>query len=106
MVSGSKPLTKGQIVSAIAERCDLTRKQASAALDCLADLVAESLSPQGPGAFSLPGILKIEKKDVPAKPARFGVPNPFRPGETMDIAAKPASTKIRIRPLKNLKEMA
>jgi len=33
------------------------------------------------------------------------VPNPFRPGELMDIPAKPASTKIKVRPLKNLKGM-
>ena len=105
MPSGSKPMTKSQIVSAIAERCDLTRKQAAAALDCLGELVAESLSPQGPGVFSLPGLLKVEKKEVPAKPARYGVPNPFRPGELMDVKAKPASNKIRVRPLKNLKDM-
>ena len=37
--------------------------------------------------------------------ARKGVPNPFKPGELMDIPAKPASTKIKVRALKNLKAM-
>ena len=41
----------------------------------------------------------------PARKARKNVPNPFKPGELMDIAAKPASTKIKVRPLKNLKDM-
>ena len=55
--------------------------------------------------FAIHGLVKIEKKMVPAKPARKGVPNPFKPGELMDVAAKPASTKIKVRPLKSLKEM-
>ena len=32
-------------------------------------------------------------------------PDPFKPGELMDIAAKPATTKVKVRPLKNLKGM-
>ncbi len=39
-------------------------------------------------------------------PARKGVPNPFKPGELMDVAAKAASTKVKVRALKNLKSMA
>jgi hypothetical protein len=49
--------------------------------------------------------VKIEKKRVPARKARKNVPNPFKPGEFMDVAAKPASTKVKVRPLKNLKDM-
>lgn len=33
----------------------------------------------------------------PAKPARFGVPIPFRPGETQDIPGKRASVKVKIK---------
>jgi hypothetical protein len=33
------------------------------------------------------------------------VPNPFKPGELMDVPAKPAYTKIKVRPLKSLKDM-
>jgi hypothetical protein len=32
-------------------------------------------------------------------------PNPFRPGETMDVAAKAASRKVKVLPLKKLKAM-
>jgi hypothetical protein len=42
----------------------------------------------------------------PAQPARKNVPNPFKPGELMDIAKKPASTRVKILPLKKLKEFA
>ena len=53
-----------------------------------------------------PGLLKIEKKRVEAKPGQKGVPNPFKPGELMDRAAKPAYNKVKVRALKTLKEMA
>ena len=33
------------------------------------------------------------------------LPNPFKPGEFMDRPAKPASKKIKVLPLKNLKSM-
>ena len=41
-----------------------------------------------------------------ARKAQKGVPNPFRPGETMDVAARPASVQVKVRPLKKLKDMA
>ncbi len=42
----------------------------------------------------------------PARPAQKGVPNPFKPGELMDSAAKPAYNKVKVRALKLLKDMA
>ena len=33
------------------------------------------------------------------------MPNPFRPGETMDANAKPASSSLKVLPLKKLKDM-
>jgi hypothetical protein len=44
--------------------------------------------------------------DKPATEARWGVPNPFRPGELMNVAAKPASRRVKVLALKNLKDMA
>ncbi|MCK6546401.1 HU family DNA-binding protein [Myxococcota bacterium] len=100
-----KPLTKTELLTAIAEETELTRKQVSAVFDALSGQIKKSLGNRGPGVFAIPGLVKIEKKKVPARPAKKGVPNPFKPGETMDIAAKPASTKVKVRPLKNLKNM-
>ena len=42
----------------------------------------------------------------PARPARKNVPNPFKPGEVMDVARKPATTRVKVLPLKKLKEFA
>jgi hypothetical protein len=41
----------------------------------------------------------------PARLARRGVPNPFRPGETMDVAARSASRKVKVVPFMRLKAM-
>ena len=59
-----------------------------------------------PGVITLPGLVKIEKKKVPARKAEKGVPNPFKPGELMDRPAKPAYNKVKVRALKMLKDMA
>ena len=100
-----KPMTKSELLNAIADDCDLTRRDVNAVLESLGEQIERSLGRRGPGVFTLPGLVKIEKKRVPARKARKGVPNPFKPGELMDIAAKPASTKVKVRPLKNLKDM-
>ena len=67
--------------------------------------ISKSLGRRGAGAFTLPGLVKIEKKKVPARKASKGVPNPFKPGELMDVAARPATTKVKVRALKNLRDM-
>ena len=100
-----KPPTKTEILTNIANATDLSKKQVAAVMDALATEIKKNLGPRGPGAFAIPGLLKIEKKKVPARPAKKGVPNPFRPGELMDVAARPAFNKVKVRPLKTLKDM-
>ena len=99
-----KAATKTEILENIAKATELSKKQVSAVLDCLTAEIKKGL--KGPGVFQIPGLVKIEKRKVPARPAKKHVPNPFKPGEFMDVKAKPATTKIKVRPLKNLKAMA
>ncbi len=103
--AAKKPLTKTELLTNIAEASELSKKEVAAVLEALAEEIRKSLSSRGAGAVSIPGLIKIEKKKVPARPAKKGVPNPFKPGELMDVAAKPASTKVKVRALKNLKDM-
>jgi len=100
-----KAPTKTEILTNIAEATGLNKKEVGAVLDALADEISKAMANRGPGQFAIPGLVKIEKKKVPARPARKNVPNPFKPGEMMDVAAKPASTKIKVRALKTLKDM-
>jgi nucleoid DNA-binding protein len=99
-------MTKAQMLAAIAESTGLTKVQVSSVLDEMESLIDRSIRKRGVGEFTLPGLLKITTVKRPAKKARKGVPNPFRPGEVMDVAAKPASVVVKIRALKKLKEFA
>ena len=56
--------------------------------------------------FTLPGLIKIEKQHVAAKPGQKNVPDPFHPGKTIDRPARPAHYKIKVKALKALKDMA
>jgi nucleoid DNA-binding protein len=106
VAAAKKPLTKTELLANIATATDLSKKQVTAVLEALAAEIKKSLSSKGAGAITVPGLLKIEKKKVPARPAQKNVPNPFKPGEMMDRAAKPAYNKVKLRALKSLKDMA
>ena len=57
------------------------------------------------GHFTIPGLMKVQVVRKPATKAKKNVPNPFKPGELMDVAAKPARNVVKVRPLKKLKDM-
>ncbi|MCY3015059.1 MAG: DNA-binding protein [Planctomycetota bacterium] len=102
--SGSKPLTKTEILRNISESTGLAKKDVVLVLDHLTSEIQKSLKGSGIGVFSIPGLVKIERRKVPSRPAQKGVKNPFT-GELQDRPAKPASVKVRVRALKNLKAM-
>ena len=97
--------TKSAIIAEISANADLSKKQVTAVFQELNDLIARHVKKGAVGEFTLPGLLKIKTVKKPASKARKGVPNPFRPGEVMNVAAKPASTKVKVLPLKKLKDM-
>jgi hypothetical protein len=79
-------------------------KAAKAVLAALEATILASIHKKGLGSFTLPGLLKISAQTVPAKKKRLGK-DPFTGAERM-FAAKPASTKIKTRALKKLKDAA
>ena len=97
--------TKTQTIQALMESTGLPRKDVVAVLDGLSDIIEGHIKKRSCGQFTLPGLLKIKTIKKPARKAKKNVPNPFKPGETMDVAAKPASTVVKIAPLKRLKDM-
>jgi nucleoid DNA-binding protein len=103
--AAKKALTKTEIMQRIADATELTKKQVASVLDALTEEIRVNLSNRGPGMFTVPGLLKIEKKKVPARPAQKGVKNPFT-GELQDRPAKPAYNKVKVRALRSLKDMA
>ena len=101
-----KKYTKTEILSEISTNANVSKKEVAAVLDELAVVIERHIKKRAVGEFTLPGLLKIKSVVRPARPARKGVPHPFRPGELMDIPRKPATTRIKVLPLKKLKEMA
>jgi Bacterial nucleoid DNA-binding protein len=93
--------TKSEILAQISKDTGLAKKQVADVFESLSGVVRKSL--RSSGLFTLPGLLKMKVVKKPATKAREGI-NPFT-GEKMIFKAKPASKKVRIAPLKNLKEM-
>ena len=96
-------LSKSGLVSHIAESTGVAAKDVRAVMGALEGAVHGSVSKKGAGSFTLPGLLKITSVNVPAKPKRKGI-NPFTKEEQW-FAAKPATVKVKVRALKNLKAM-
>ena len=97
-------LTKSGLVAHIAEATSVAAKDVRAVFAALEGAVAASVNKKGAGSFTLPGLLKITVVNVPAKAKRKGI-NPFTKEEQW-FAAKPASVKVKVRPLKKLKDAA
>lgn len=73
-------LNKSDLVSAIAEKADLTKVQAGAAVDALQEVLVESLS--NGDAVKVTGLLSVERVERAARTGR----NP-RTGEEISIPA-------------------
>ena len=99
----AKPMTKSEIVSGIADATGLEKKQVSSVFEAMAGQIKKSIGRNGPGAYAVPGLMKVIVVRKPATKARKGI-NRFTGEETM-FKAKPARNVVKIRPLKNLKDM-
>jgi nucleoid DNA-binding protein len=96
--------TKASLAIHLAERAGVEPKAAKALMAALEETVLASVHKKGAKEFTLPGLLKVVAQDVPAKKKRFGK-DPFS-GEDKWFAAKPASVRLKVRPLKKLKDAA
>lgn len=90
----SKPMTKTQLVAALAEEMGSDKKTASSALDAVAAVIAREVA--SGGAVTLPGIGKVQCRTRPERQVR----NPAT-GETM---TKAADKVVKISVAKSLKD--
>ena len=97
-------LSKSGLVEYITDACGVVAKDVRSVLAALEGAVVGSVNKNGARTFMLPGLLKITVASIPAKPKRKGI-NPFTKQEQW-FAAKPASVKVKVRPLKKLKDAA
>jgi nucleoid DNA-binding protein len=98
-----KAPTKTEIYANIAESTGLSKKDVAAVFDALQAEIGKNIKRKGPGQFTIPGLCKIVRVEKKAQPKRKGR-NPAT-GEEIWLNPKPASTAVKVRPLKALKEM-
>lgn len=101
-----EPMTKTTLMTTIAEQTGIAKKDVAAVIESLGMVIEAHIKKGAAGTCTVPGLMKIKTIRKPAQKARKNVPNPFKPGETMDVAAKPARTVVKVLPLKKLKDMA
>ena len=102
--ASAKAMSKSEITNSLVEKTSLSKKEVNAVLDGLAELISGSLGKKGAGMFNLPGLAKFKVIRKPATKERKGI-NPFTKEEQW-FAAKPATVKVKVRPLKKLKDAA
>ncbi|NDV02751.1 HU family DNA-binding protein [Pseudoroseicyclus tamaricis] len=90
----AKPMTKAQLVSALAEATETDKKSAGATLDALAEIITNEVS--SGGAVTIPGIGKIYCRERPERMVR----NPAT-GEQMK---KEADKAVKVTIAKALKD--
>jgi nucleoid DNA-binding protein len=104
LTQASKTRKKSELYQIIAEHTMLSRKQVAGVFEAMGKIMAVDLAKPGkdkPRMFVVPGLMKVVSRYKPATPERRGI-DPFTKQEKT-FKAKPASTSIKIRPLKALK---
>ena len=89
----TRPITKADLIADIAERSEMSKAQASAALDAVTASISAQLVTGH--AVTLPGLAKFETRDRPARQVRN-----VATGEMMDKAADRA---VKITALTGIK---
>lgn len=95
---------KTSLMTHLADLAGVEVKSVKAILASLEATILASVNKKGLGSFTLPGLLKVNVINVPAKKKRKGI-DPFTKVERV-FAAKPATVKIKTRALKKLKDAA
>ncbi|MBI3242241.1 MAG: HU family DNA-binding protein [Chloroflexi bacterium] len=96
----AKGMNKSEFVAALAEKAGLEKKQVNAVLEAISTIATSEL--KSSGEMTLPGLVKLTAVHKPAQPERPGV-NPFTK-QPITIKAKPATTAVKARPIKALKD--
>lgn len=92
------------LIAHLATTAAVDPKTVKAVIASLEATMLASVHKKGLGSFTLPGLLKVNVINVPAKKKRTGL-DPFTKVERV-FAAKPATVKIKTRALKKLKDAA
>lgn len=98
-----KALTKSAFLTHIAEQTELSKKEVAAVLDAVVETVKSQLGPKGAGKLMIPGLARMTVTKVKAVKGGQKKINPLT-GQEYVTKDKPAFNKVRIAPIKALKE--
>lgn len=93
------------LIEELAERAEVSKADAKAVIGALQDLILGSAVKKGVGEFMFPGLFKMVTIKKPAVKGGKKAINPFTK-EPMITKDKPATVKVKIRPMKKLKDAA
>ena len=105
---GLKPIrqsmTKTDLIARIADNSEVQPRDVKKVMGTLENIICRSIMNKGAGEFMFSGLFKIVAVKVPAKKGGEKKPNPFKPGETYVTKSKPATVRVKVRPLIKLKK--
>jgi nucleoid DNA-binding protein len=104
MADKSKPMTKTAILDELATATGLKRKDVAAVFDGLNEIIKKQVGKKGPGVINLFRLFKVYRQDVAATKGGEKKINPLTKMEYI-TKPKPAHSKVKVRPLKDLKAM-
>ena len=102
-MSNPKSITKVEMYNQIAEATEMTKAQVKVFFDGLTAVIIKNLGKKGPGVLTIPGMFKLRAVKKPAVKGGKSVLNRLT-GQMTVTKNKPASTSVRARALKGLKE--
>lgn len=104
-----------ELLDHLVSTTEVDKASVKAVLEALKTTMLGHIAPRGAGEFVMPGMFKIATRKIPAKKVAAikkgtEVRNP-RTGQTYEHAGrkafvKPATVKVRIRPMKAMKDVA
>jgi len=100
---GKKTMTKSTLLGEIAEKTDLSKKQVESVINELIETIKNQLGPKGPGKVVVPGLARLSVTKVKAVKGGEKKINPLTKTEYI-TKDRPAYNKVRINPIKALKE--
>jgi nucleoid DNA-binding protein len=100
---GKKALTKSALLAELADKTELSKKQVDTVLTEIVELVKRELSGKGAGKVVIPGLARMTVTKVKAVKGGVEKKNPLT-GAMYTTKDKPAYNKVRLSPIKALKE--
>jgi nucleoid DNA-binding protein len=101
--AAKKALTKSQLLAELADKTELSKKQVDGLINELVELVKRELSGKGAGKIVIPGLARMTVTKVKAVKGGVEKKNPLT-GAMYITKDKPAYNKVRLSPIKALKE--